>query len=235
MKRTCNQFLFIFLAFTAQVRAGDNDGILSITNLSHQTVLIEVDGRQYPDCDNALILRDLTVGNHLVKVYSEKTKGFANKRTALYNKQVYVKPRYYVDIVINRFGRALFDEQPITDNRYDDDGRNNGSNNYSGKDTKAQTPIADNTFADLMETIKRESFDDSRMAIAKSGIDQHLFSSAQAKQLIGLFSFENSKLEIARILYGKTYDPKNYFVVYSVFTFSKTKEELAEYIRTYKQ
>src|SRR5687768_8647902 len=69
MKKTCIQFLFMLLAFTA--RAGTNDGMLSITNLSRQDVIIEVDGRQYPDCHNTLFLRDLTAGYHMVKVYVE--------------------------------------------------------------------------------------------------------------------------------------------------------------------
>jgi ABC-type thiamine transport system substrate-binding protein len=92
----------------------------------------------------------------------------------------------------------------------------------------------DNTFTSFIETVRRESFDDSRMAIVKLGVDQNYFTSAQAKQLVSLFSFESSKLEIAKYIYGKTTDPKNYFIVYNAFSFSKTKEELAEYVRTYK-
>jgi hypothetical protein len=72
------------------------------------------------------------------------------------------------------------------------------------------------------------------MAIAKVGIDQNFFTSAQAKTLLSIFSFEASKLEISKYMYGKITDPKNYFIVYNVFTFSKSKEELAEYVRTYK-
>lgn len=236
MKKTCIPILLIFLAFTAQVRAGFNDGMLSITNLSRQQVLIEVDGRQYLDCKNALVLRDLTPGYHQVKVYVEKSKDHPFKRTMLYNKDVYVRPKYYVDIIINRFGRALIDEQEITDNRFDDDGHEDRDEDHHYERPRPENngPIADNTFASLIETIKKESFDDSRMAIARSGVDQHFFTSAQAKQVIALFSFENSKLEIAKYLYGRTTDPRNYFIVYSVFTFSKTKEELAEYIRNYK-
>ena len=52
--------------------------------------------------------------------------------------------------------------------------------------------------------------------------------------MVTLFSFENNKLEIAKYMYGKTLDRKNYFVIYNVFTFSRSKEELAEYIRNYK-
>lgn len=244
MKKTCIQILFILFAFSA--RAGNNDGMLSITNLSRQDVIIEVDGRPYPDCNNALFLRDLTAGNHMVKVYVERSKTFPFKRITLYNKTVYVKPKYYVDVIINRFGRVLIDEQLITDSRYDDDGRDdrNDSNHdspvrdprtvFPRNDNAVPKPIADDTFNAFIETIRRESFDDSRMTIAKSIIDQNYFTSAQVRQLVTLFSFENNKVEIAKYMYGKTLDRKNYFVIYNAFTFSKSKEELAEYIRNYK-
>jgi hypothetical protein len=237
MRKTCILIFLIFLVFSARVRAGFNDGILSITNLSHQHVLIEVDGRQYPDCNNALVIRDFTPGYHEVKVYAEKSKTFPFKRVTLYNKDVYVRPKYYVDIIINRFGHALIDEQEITDNRFDEDGCEKEEDKHHERprpNYSNPVPIADNTFAALIEVIKKESFDDSRMAIARSGIDQHFFTSAQARQLITLLSFETSKLELAKYLYGKTTDQKNYFIVYSAFTFSKTKEELAGYIRNYK-
>lgn len=244
MKKTCIHFLFMLLAFSA--RAGNNDGMLSITNLSRQEVIIEVDGRPYPDCNNALFLRDLTAGNHMVKVYVERSKTFPFKRITLYSKSVYVKPKYYVDVIINRFGRALIDEQLITDSRYDDDGRNDRNDRdhdspirdprttFPRNDNITPKPIADDTFNAFIETIRRESFDDSRMTIAKSSIDQNYFTSAQARQLVTLFSFENNKVEIAKYMYGKTLDRKNYFVIYNAFTFSKSKEELAEYIRNYK-
>jgi hypothetical protein len=248
MKKTCIQILFMLLAFSA--RAGNNDGMLSITNLSRQDVIIEVDGRPYPDCNNALFLRDLKAGNHMVKVYVERGKAFPFKRITLYSKTVYVKPKYYVDVIINRFGRALIDEQLITDSRYDNDGRNDRNdrddrnnddrpirdprNTFPRNDNAVPKPIADDTFNAFIETIRRESFDDSRMTIAKSIIDQNYFTSAQARQLVVLFSFENNKVEIAKYMYGKTLDRKNYFIIYNAFTFSKSKEELAEYIRNYK-
>lgn len=247
MKKTCIQFLFIVLAFTAH--AGTSDGLLSITNLSRQEVLIEVDGRQYPHCGNALFLRDLTAGYHMVKVYTEKSRAFPFKRAMLFNKNVYVKPKYYVDLIINRFGRALIDEQLITDNRFDEDGRDsrkdgNDRNDRNDRETRdnwpsknenaVPKPMADDTFNALIETIRRESFDDSRMTIAKSIIDQNYFVTTQARALVTLFSFENNKVDIAKYMYGKTLDRKNYFVIYNAFTFSKSKEELAEYIRNYK-
>lgn len=292
MKKTCIQTLFILLAFVARAHAGNSDGILSITNLSSDEIMIEIDGKvytDYKDYTTAFVLRDLRPGNHLIKV-SILTKVFPFKRVMLYNKGVYVKPRFFIDIVINRFGRAMYDEAQMADNQYYDarndvrnnypnngnnggynngnnggynngnngnnGGYNNGNNgnnnnnwpprnnnnpnnnypnnNYPPAPPPPPQPMNDNTFGAFLEAIRRESFDDSRKAIARTGIDQNWFTSAQAKQLLTTFSFEASKLEIAKYMYGKTLDPKNYFIVYNVFSFSKSKEELAEYVRTFK-
>lgn len=252
MKKTCIQLLLMVLTFTVHAYAGVNDGILSITNLSRQRITIEIDGRIYDDITNGFILRDFGWGKHTVKVYTISRSGFNKlpRKVIIYSKSMYVKPKYYIDIVINRFGRASYDEQQITDSRYDEDDcddrydrgdwndRDNHGNNNGGRPPRNHNypprPMDENTYSSFIETIRRESFDDSRMAVAKSGIDQNYLTSAQARQLISLFSFENSKLEIAKYAYGKTTDPKNYFVVYSVFSFSRTKEELAEYVRNYK-
>lgn len=283
MKKTCIQILFIVLAFVARAHAGISDGVLSITNLSSDEIMIEIDGKvytDYKDYTSAFILRDLRPGNHLIKV-SVLTKVFPYKRVMLYNKSVYVKPRFYVDIVINRFGRAMYDEAQMADNLYYDGrndnrpngngnnnngGYNNGNNgngnnwnnnnnnnypnnnypnnnypnnnypnnNYPPAPPPPPTPMHSNAFGAFVDAIRRESFDDSRKAIARTGIDQNWFSAEQAKQLLTVFSFEASKLEMAKYMYGKTTDPKNYFIVYNVFSFSKSKEELAEYVRTYK-
>jgi hypothetical protein len=254
------------LAFAGHAQNVNNRfSLLSFTNLSPQQVTFEVDGKQYPAVGNVLDLNNVRPGPHPVKVYGNGP-GAVPKRVLLYSNTVNVKPQVYVDIIINRFGRVVMDEQPITaapvvkpgpppGNQYPNQGnpyppvnnQGNNQNNWNNQNGQGYNngyprdnhnypprPIDDNTFNSFVETVRHESFDDSRMAIAKVGIDQNFFTSAQAKTLLSIFSFEASKLEISKYMYGKITDPKNYFIVYNVFTFSKSKEELAEYVRTYK-
>jgi hypothetical protein len=285
MRKTCILIFSIAVAFSSHAQnlsglrhpnnPGNGNSLLSITNLSAEDIQFEVDGQQYVDCGPNLNLQGLRPGNHQVVLFSGKKGGglMGLKRIVIFNKTVSVKPQFYVDVIINRFGRVMMDEQSITGNQYPGDGQmiwrnfgspnvppppppppgnnqpgnnwNNQQSNYNNNQpgnnnwpprnnyNNSPRPMADNTFNSFIETVRRESFDDSRMAIAKAGIDQNFFTSNQAKALLSVFSFEASKLEIAKYMYGKTIDPKNYFVVYNVFTFSKSKEELAEYVRTY--
>src|SRR5262245_25502476 len=82
MKASCIQFLLlIVLAVSARAQMpgfNRSNGLLSITNLSAEDVLIEVDGQQFPDCGSALNLRGMRPGNHIIKVYSGKVGGALN-------------------------------------------------------------------------------------------------------------------------------------------------------------
>ena len=60
------------------------------------------------------------------------------------------------------------------------------------------------------------------------------FTTVQVKEIVQLFSFENSKLDIAKHAYKNTIDKGNYFTVADCFTFSNNKDELMRYIREYR-
>jgi hypothetical protein len=226
MKKLFTLLFFFIVALTAHAQR--DEGIISVTNLSVQRITIEVDGRRYTDC-NTITFSDLAGGYHQVKIYGERQRG-AGMKPVIYDKNMYVRPGFNIDIVINRFGRTLVDEQMMNNSWY------NGNDQQTSTNGNDNIPRAvdDQTFAGLKETISRESFDDSKITITKSIVDQNYFTAAQAKQLVQLFAFEGSKMQIAKYMYGRTTDKNNYFVVYSAFTFSKSKEELAEYIRNFK-
>lgn len=55
-----------------------------------------------------------------------------------------------------------------------------------------------------------------------------------ALAIIGSFTFEANKLEIAKKCYSQTYDIGNYFKVNDVFTLESSVEELNNYIESKK-
>ena len=94
--------------------------------------------------------------------------------------------------------------------------------------------INESDFNILKETVEKRSYEETRKELIVSAIDNNYFTSAQVKALLNLFSFENSKLEVAKYAYNKTCDKKNYFVVYDVFTFENSIPELKKYIESIK-
>jgi len=108
---------------------------------------------------------------------------------------------------------------------YDDDPRYD--NNYS-------RAMSITSFTQAKESLRREWFENTRLATARQIIDQNYFTSQQVKEMVLLFTFENNRLDIAKYAYGKTVDKGNYFMLNDAFTFNNNKEALKEYIRQYK-
>ncbi|MBL0135749.1 MAG: DUF4476 domain-containing protein [Chitinophagaceae bacterium] len=74
------------------------------------------------------------------------------------------------------------------------------------------------------DALRRENFENSRLAIAKQSGERNAFSAQQVKEIVRLFDFEKNKLELAKAAYANTIDKKNYFVIYDAFSFSRSKE-----------
>jgi hypothetical protein len=91
-------------------------------------------------------------------------------------------------------------------------------------------PMSPADFDAAKGTISSKSFDDSKLTIAKQIISTNCLLSSQVRELMKLFSFEDSKLELAKYAYGYTYDTGNYFKVNDAFTFESTIDELNTYI-----
>lgn len=209
-------------------------------------IRILIDDRNYICQDNSLTIEDLTPGYHSVKLFLAKKERWNNPAYGqmVYNANVILKSQVYTDIVVNRFGKALIDEQPLSrGDYYDNMDRGNGGrdwdrdNNYppiNNNTPRSPQQMSDNAFNMARETIRKESFDNSRMTVARQIADNNYFTTVQVKELVKLFSFEDRKLDFAKYAYGRTVDKNNYFIINEVFTFSKSKEELADYIRNYR-
>ena len=53
-------------------------------------------------------------------------------------------------------------------------------------------------------------------------------------ELLGLFSFESSKLELAKLAYTKTVNNRKYYKLHDVFWFESSLTELNDYIKQNK-
>jgi hypothetical protein len=95
-------------------------------------------------------------------------------------------------------------------------------------------PMSPNDFSDLKRTVNSKTFEDTKLTIAKQVVSSQCLLTTQVKDLLGCFTFEANKLEMAKNCYRRTYDIGNYFKVNDVFTFESSTEELNEYIESRK-
>ncbi|MCS7075121.1 MAG: DUF4476 domain-containing protein [Bacteroidia bacterium] len=93
-------------------------------------------------------------------------------------------------------------------------------------------PTLNNTaFTQAKQTIASNNFDDTRLTIAKQIIRNNCMLASQVAEIMRLFTFENSKLEIAKFAYSYTCDKGRYYVVNSELRNSSSIQELANYIQ----
>lgn len=75
-----------------------------------------------------------------------------------------------------------------------------------------------------------ESFDSSRLKLAKQIIMSNPMSVKQIMGICKLFSFESNKLDFAKFAYRHCTDKNRYFMLNEVFSFESSKRELRDYI-----
>lgn len=85
-------------------------------------------------------------------------------------------------------------------------------------------------FGDAKKSISSKSFEDTKLQVAKQVAKNNCLNTTQVKEIMALFSFEDSKLDFAKNAYDRTVDKKNYYKVGDAFGFSSSVDELNEYI-----
>lgn len=96
-------------------------------------------------------------------------------------------------------------------------------------------PMNETRFNEVVKSIEAKSFDDSRLTMAKQVINTNCMTSGQVKRLMLLFSFEDTRLDLAKYAYGYTYDIGNYYQLNDAFTFESSIEELNEYTSGFRR
>lgn len=83
-------------------------------------------------------------------------------------------------------------------------------------------------FESLIQTINQSNFDDSKLAIIQETAGRAAFSSDQVARLVGTLTFDDNQIQAAISLYSSTVDARNWHVVYSVFKFDSSRDEVRE-------
>lgn len=85
-------------------------------------------------------------------------------------------------------------------------------------------------FESIKYSISEKSFEDTKLTIAKQIVMSKCILSFQVREIMLLFSFEDTRLQFAKFAYAYTYDIGNYYKVNDAFTFESSIEELNRFI-----
>lgn len=107
----------------------------------------------------------------------------------------------------------------------------NKDNESTSKDSECKFKVMKkDDYSDLKKSINNRNFEASNSATLKTAIDNNYFTSDQVVELLRYFTFEDTKLDIAKYIYKKVCDPGNFFKVYEIFDYDSSVQELKNYI-----
>jgi hypothetical protein len=181
----------------------------------------------------------ITPGNHFISVIRQQPYGYYNIPVTLFSGYIYVPANQKMFSMINMYGGYVVvsqspllgaDDTPYSsDSYYYDESESvdwNGSNNYYDYIPS----MSQVSFMSLISMVNNATFESSKITIASQAINTNYMTSSQVLLLLKCFTFESSKLEIAKLAYSKVIDKGNFFKVNDAFTFDSSIDELNEYI-----
>jgi hypothetical protein len=86
--------------------------------------------------------------------------------------------------------------------------------------------MSSSNFSAAKSTISKQSFDETKLSTAKQIISSNCLTAAQIKEIMLLFSFEETRLTLAKEAHSRCVDKNNYFLLNDAFNFSSSVEEL---------
>jgi hypothetical protein len=228
------------LFISASVLAADakQKSVVTIKSVDNQNIMVVLDGKRFDADDNSIMISNLNAGQHSVKVYRLRNNGVFNilgkRYEVVYNSTVNLKKRTHLLITIERNGFISMQENKLKNGRgfeYDDDYDYDDYEEYYDRDRYA-TGMNKIEFDRMLQSISREWLESNKIKSVTQVTKTNRFTTDQVKELMRLFTFENYRLEVAKLAYMNTVDKWNYSEVNTLFSFQASKIELDRYIRS---
>jgi len=235
-------FTVMVLAITMQLAtARDNGSIVNLRLSDNSPFRVFIDGRQVGGVSKTATLVNMAQGRYFIEVYpvgntwknERRSRNFKGNLMVERNTESFItvfpeyrKLQYDRVVALNNRGRKEWDDR--------DDRHRHPRTDIPEPCGPIQPigPMAMNPvdFSQLKRTIDNGSFESTKLNIFKQALAYNYFTSAQVRELMNMFYFESSKLEVAKLAYAKTIDQNNYYTLNNEFSFSSSVNELGEYV-----
>ena len=142
------------------------------------------------------------------------------KGERLYNERVYFDGRGVKDIFVDDRHANVRPGRP---------GQGEHRPNYDRHDRV----MNDQLFKTFYNNLKKEPFEDDRMALLNTALANSDFTSAQCLQVTKLYTFDDDRMAIMKKMYPRIVDKEAFFTVIATLTFSSNKDEMNKFVQNY--
>jgi hypothetical protein len=200
---------------------------------------VALDDIEYSEPGNVADFENVQPGEHSLRV-TRSSPSVPMKADVIFQGKIKIPAEFNVYAVIDEYnGFSIYKKVPVEKGINKCDcayyRRCGSKGNYEHheeikNDECSYKIMKEADFKSFKKAIGSRNFESTNMDITKEMLDKNVVSTDQVKEILSFFTFENSKLEVAKYAYSHTCDKKNYFKMYDSFTFDSSVEELKNYI-----
>lgn len=220
MRKIIISFCILFAALSLQAQSVNGIRI----DGGNTPILVYLGGNQICLPTTTCFIANLNPGHYTVEV-------FATRFTRA-GERVWKGEKLYKDLV-------YFDGRGVTEIWVD--GRDNMRPERPGRPEQGEhrpgygynRVMNDQLFQTFYKEMKNEPFKDDRMKLLNAALAGSDFTSAQCIQLTKLYTFDDDRMEIMKIMYPRIVDKEAFFTVINTLTFSSSKEKMKDFIIGY--
>ena len=220
MRKIIISFCILFAALSLQAQSVNGIRI----DGGNTPILVYLGGNQICLPTTTCFIANLNPGHYTVEV-------FATRFTRA-GERVWKGEKLYKDLV-------YFDGRGVTEIWVD--GRDNMRPERPGRPEQGEhrpgygynRVMNDQLFQTFYKEMKNEPFKDDRMKLLNAALASSDFTSAQCLQLTKLYTFDDDRMEIMKIMYPRIVDKEAFFTVINTLTFSSSKEKMKDFIIGY--
>jgi hypothetical protein len=220
--------------------AQNNSSNITISTTGTSNLKIKFGGKQYSLQDRSVTFQGMQPGSYSLVIYQMKKRspggsgGYGgngyNDYTEVYNSNVTLTARKHLEISVLRFGKVAWDESFIEPDNWGNTPYSPIGNQDAGTGN-LNTAVSAEQFALLKKSVSDAAFDSDKLITGRVILKNNWFTAAQIKELVKLFSFDDKKLEFAKLAYDYCVDKGLYIGILDAFSFQSTKNSLLEYIK----
>lgn len=220
MRKIIISFCILFAALSLQAQSVNGIRI----DGGNTPILVYLGGSQICLPTTTCFIANLNPGHYTVEV-------FATRFTRA-GERVWKGEKLYKDFV-------YFDGRGVTEIWVD--GRDNMRPERPGRPEQGEhrpgygynRVMNDQLFQTFYKEMKNEPFKDDRMKLLNAALAGSDFTSAQCLQLTKLYTFDDDRMEIMKIMYPRIVDKEAFFTVINTLTFGSSKEKMKDFIIGY--
>lgn len=220
MRKIIISFCILFAALSLQAQSVNGIRI----DGGNTPILVYLGGNQICLPTTTCFIVNLNPGHYTVEV-------FATRFTRA-GERVWKGEKLYKDLV-------YFDGRGVTEIWVD--GRDNMRPERPGRPEQGEhrpgygynRVMNDQLFQTFYKEMKNEPFKDDRMKLLNAALAGSDFTSAQCLQLTKLYTFDDDRMEIMKIMYPRIVDKEAFFTVINTLTFGSSKEKMKDFIIGY--